>query len=197
MYYYLFSPADLDPSITESGNIDVSAVDATPTTLNPTGNASLIAANPQAGLWEIDVMQGATTDGTVFSQTVTGTVAYNQLAPVTETGLPTSASTVIATGASVPITVKVKNTTNHNGYFELSPSGSDITGGNVTTPLQLAAGATGTLTATLSPTAAAGTAVTGTLSVIDQTDLTALEPAIGFPYFNDFHDFAYAYTVGS
>jgi hypothetical protein len=197
VYYYLFSPADLDPAVTEAGNIAVTAVDATPTSINPTGNASLIAANPQPGLWEIDVMQGATTDGTVFSQTVTGVVAYNQLAPVTETGLPTSASTVIATGASVPITVKVKNTTNHNGYFELSPSGSDITGGNTTTPVELAAGATGTLTATLSPTAAAGTAVTGTLSVIDQTDLQAVEPAIGFPLFSDFHDFAYAYTVGS
>jgi Subtilase family len=197
VYYYLFSPADLDPAVTEAGDIDVTAVDATPTAINPTGNASLIAANPQPGLWEIDVMQGATTDGTVFSQTVTGVVAYNQLAPVTETGLPTSASTVIATGASVPITVTVKNTTNHNGYFELSPSGSDITGGSTTTPVELAAGATGTLTATLSPTAAAGTAVTGTLSVIDQTDLQALEPAIGFPLFSDFHDFAYAYTVGS
>src|SRR5436190_245089 len=83
------SPADLQPAVTESGFIDVHAVDATPTSGNPTGNASLITPNPQPGLWEIDVMQGATTDGTEFSQTVTGTVGYNQLAPVTETGLPT------------------------------------------------------------------------------------------------------------
>jgi hypothetical protein len=197
VYYYLFSPADLEPAVTEAGDIDVTAVDATPTSGNPTGNASLIAPDPQPGLWEIDVMQGATTDGTEFSQTVTGVVAYNQLAPVTETGLPTSASTVIATGSSVPITVTVTNTTNHNGYFELAPSGSDITGGSTVTPVELAAGATGTLTATLSPTAAEGTAVTGTLSVIDSTDPEALEPAIGFPLFSDFHDFAYAYTVGS
>jgi hypothetical protein len=47
------------------------------------------------GLWEIDVMQGVTTDGTEFSQTVAGVVAYNQLALVTETGLPTSPSTTI------------------------------------------------------------------------------------------------------
>jgi hypothetical protein len=113
VYYYLFSPADLEPAVTESGFIDVTAVDATPTSGNPTGNASLIAPDPQPGLWEIDVMQGATTDGTEFSQTVTGTVAYNQLAPVTETGLPTSASTTIGSGSSVPITVTVKNTTNH------------------------------------------------------------------------------------
>ena len=105
-------------------------------------------------------MQGATTDGTEFSQTVTGVLAYNQLAPVTETGLPTSKSTTIDSGSSVPITVKVTNTTNHVGFFELQPSGNDITGGNTATPKELAAGATGTLTATLSPTAAAGTAVT-------------------------------------
>ncbi len=195
VYYYLFSPADLDPAITEAGNIQVSAVDTTPTPNNPTGNASLIAPDPQPGLWEIDVMQGSTTDGTEFSQTVTGVVAYNQLAPVTETGLPTSASTTIGPGASVPIMVSVRNTTNHVGFFELQPSGDDISGGNTTTPLELAPGARGTLTATLSPTAAAGTAVNGVLSVVDSTG--GSEPAIGFPDFSDFHDFAYAYTVGS
>ena len=198
VYYYLFSPADLEPAVTESGNIDATAVDTTPTPDNPTGNASLTAPDPQPGLWEIDVMQGATTDGTVFSQTVTGVVSYNRLAPVTETGLPTSASTTIGSGSSVPVTVKVKNTTNHVGLFELLPSGKDITGGATATPVELAPGATGTLTATLSPTAAAGTAVSGTLSVIESTDLTDLEPAVGFPTsFSDFHDFAYAYTVGS
>jgi Subtilase family len=198
VYYYLFSPADLQPAVTESGNVDVTAVDTTPTPDNSTGNASLIAADPQPGLWEIDVMQGATTDGTEFSQTVRGVVAYNQLAPVTETGLPTSTSTTINSGSSVPITVTVTNTTNHVGFFELQPSGNDISGGNTATPLELAAGATGTLTATLSPTAAAGSAASGTLSVIDSTDWGATEPALGFPTsFSDFHDFAYAYTVGS
>jgi hypothetical protein len=198
VYYYLFSPADLDPAVTESGNVEATATDATPTPDNPTGNASLIATDPQPGLWEIDVMQGSTTDGTVFSQTVTGNVAFNRLAPVNETGLPTSASTTVATGSSVPITVTVKNTTNHVGLFELEPSGNDITGGNTVTPLQLAPGATGTLTATLSPKAAAGTAVNGFLSVVDSTDWGASEPAIGFPAsFSDFHDFGYAYTVGS
>jgi hypothetical protein len=195
VYYYLFSPADLQPAVTEAGNIDVTATDTTPTAGNATGNASLIAPDPQPGLWEIDVMQGATTDGTRFSQTVRGTVAYNQLAPVTESGLPTSASTTIS--SAVPITVTVTNTTNHVGLFELAPSGTDISGGNTTTPLELAAGATGTLTATLTPTAAAGTAVSGTLSVIDSTDWGALDPAIGVPEsFSDFHDFAYAYTAG-
>jgi hypothetical protein len=198
VYYYLFSPADLEPAVTESGNVDVTATDTTPTPDNPTGNASLIAADPQPGLWEIDVMQGATTDGTEFSQTVTGVVAYNRLAPSTETGLPESASTTIDSASSVPITVTVTNTTNHVGYFELQPSGSDISGGNTVTPVELAPGSTGTLTATLSPTAAAGSAVSGILSVIDSTDWGGTEPALGFPAsYSDFHDFAYAYTVGS
>ena len=198
VYYYLFSPADLATSPTSSRNVEVAATDTTPTPDNPTGNASLIAPDPQAGLWEIDVMQGATTDGTEFSQTVTGVLRYNQLAPVTETGLPTSVSTTIDTGASVPVTVTVTNTTNHVGFFELQPSGKDITGGNTTTPLELAPGATGTLTATLAPTAAAGTAVSGTLSVIDSTDFGAREPALRkATSSSDFHDFAYAYTVGS
>ena len=198
VYYYLFSPANLTSPGPEHFKFPVTATDATPTSGNPTGNASLIAPDPQPGLWEIDVMQGATTDGTEFSQTVTGTVGYNQLQPGTATGLPTSASTVLPAGVPVPITVTVTNTTNHVGLFELQPSNNDITGGNTATPLQLAAGATGTLTATLSPTAAAGTAVNGTLSVIDSTAWGAREPALRFPAsFSDFHDFSYAYTVGS
>jgi hypothetical protein len=197
VYYYLFSPSDLASTGPEQFNFEAHATDATPTTNNQSGNASLITPDPQPGLWEIDVMQGATTDGTVFSNNVTGTVAYNQLAPVTQTGLPTSTSTIINSGTSVPITVQVTNTTNHVGFFELQPSGNDISGGNTSTPLQIAAGATGTLNATLSPTAASGTAVNGTLSVIDSTNWGAREPAIGFPESSsDFHDFAYAYTVG-
>ena len=197
VYYYLFSPANLSSPGPGHFTFFVTAVDGTPTAGNPTGNASLIAPDPQPGLWEIDVMQGPTTDGTVFANTVTGVLAYNQLKPVAETGLPTSKSTIIDSGSSVPVTVKVTNTTNHTGFFELQPTNNDITGGNVATPEQLAAGATGTLTATLSPTAAAGTGVRGTLSVIDSTDFSATDIAIGFPLFSDFHDFAYAYKVGS
>jgi Subtilase family len=199
VYFYLLSPADLAPSVTEAGNVSATATDTSPTAGNPTGRASLIATDPQPGLWEIDVMQGATTAGTEFSQAVTGALAYNQLAPFREAGLPASASTTIASGASVPVTVTVRNTTNHSGFFSLEPSGSDITGGNTVTGEELAPGATGTLTATLSPTAAAGTSVSGFLSVIDSTDnLSGFEPALGFPdSFSDFHDFSYAYTVGS
>jgi hypothetical protein len=202
VYYYLLDPDDLQPAVTESGNVDAQAIDATPTSGNLTGNASLISPDPEPGLWEIDVMQGATTDGTEFSQTVIGDVAYNQLAPFGETGLPTSTSTTIASSSSVPITVTVKNTTNHVGFFELSPTvnglpSNDITGGATVTPVEIAPGATGTLTATLTPTATTGTAVTGLLSVLDSTAWGATEPAVGFPEsISDFHDFNYAYTVG-
>ena len=199
VYYYLFSPADLASTGPEQGQFQAHAIDTTPTTGNPTGNASLITPDPQPGLWEIDVMQGATTSGMEFSQTVTGTVRYNQIQPApTESGLPTSTNTTINSGSSTTINVQVTNTTNHVGLFELQPSNNDITGGNTATPLTLAAGATGTLTATLSPTASSGTAVNGTLSVIDSTAFGAREPALRFPAsFSDFHDFSYAYTVGS
>ncbi len=196
VYYYLVSPAVLTSTLPTTGNIEVTSVDGTPTSGNPTGHASLVAPDPQPGLWEIDVMQGPTTDGTRFSQTVTGDVAYNQLKPVTETGLPTSTSTIVDSGSMVPITVKVTNTANHAESFLLAPSGNDITGGNTTTPLELAAGAAGTLTAALSPTATAGTAVSGTLSVLESTDFAAFD-TIGFGLTSDIHDFAYAYTVGT
>ena len=198
LYFYLFSPAELAVDATSTRDVKATATDTTPTTANPTGFTSLIAPDPQAGLWEIDVMQGATTDGETFVNTVTGLLDYNQLAPVTETGLPTSASTTIDTGATVPVSVKVKNTTNHVGLFELQPSATDITGGNVSTALELQPGATGTLTATLSPTASAGTAVTGTLSVVDSTDFGATEPALRLPTSSsDFQIFSESYTVGS
>ncbi|HEY6470507.1 MAG TPA: S8 family serine peptidase [Candidatus Dormibacteraeota bacterium] len=199
VYYYLFSPADLLPSVTESGFIDVTATDVTPSSGNPTGRASLIAPNPEPGFWEIDVMQGATTNGETFTNPVSGVLGYNQLAPVTEKGLPMSASRTIHKGASIPVSVKVKNTTNHVGFFALLPTGTDITGGNTETTLELAAGATGTLTATLSPTATTGTVVDAILSVVDSTDsFSQTDPAVGVSDSNnDFHDFEYTYTVGS
>jgi hypothetical protein len=49
----------------------------------------------------------------------------------------------------------------------------------------------------LSPTAAAGAAVHGTLSVIDSTGYAVHEPAVGLALFSDFHAFGYSYTVGS
>ena len=196
VHYYLLSPADLDPAVTESGNIFATAIDTTPTPDNPTGHASLIAPDPQPGLWEVDVMQDATTDGTEFSQTVTGVVAYNQLAPVKR---PVSDIDV----------------DDHRPRLQRPDHGDGQEHDEPRRALRAAtvgrrhhwwqhrhaegvgARSHGTLTATLSPTAAAGTAVNGIVSVVDSTDPGAGDP-IGFPASDsDFHDFSYAYTVGS
>jgi hypothetical protein len=78
------------------------------------------------------------------------------------------------------------------------PTGKDITGGAVTTGVYLPPGVTALLTATLVPTAAAGTVVTGTLNVDSNTsasnqfpdgspDPGALETIAALPY---------TYTVG-
>ena len=143
VYYYLFSPADLEPGVTESGNIDVTAVNTTPTPDNPTGNASLIAADPQPGLWEIDVMQGATTDGTVFSQTVTGVVSYNRLAPVTETGLPMSASNDHRLQLQRPGHGAGQEHDEPRRALRAAAVGQRTRGGATATPVELAPGATG------------------------------------------------------
>ena len=232
VYYYLYGPndgtllVDGKPQLAVDGLVSskdaVTSIDATPG-YSGSGNASLIATNPSGapltpGLYEIDVMQGATTDGTRFSQRIHGTVAYNQLAPETETGLPTSTSTTIACGASVPVNVTVKNTTNHVGMFvivgvegttreilngdvfvdgpapfdpnaiDCAGNGStfDITGGNgpdpsgdISSPLELAPGATGTLTATLSPNSEVGQPVIGDLAVLEvDANLAGVKAAI-------------------
>ena len=142
-------------------------------------------------------MQGATTDGTEFSQTVTGTVAYNQLAPVTETGLPASASTTIDPGTSVPITVTVTNTTNHAGHVRTATLGqrhqrrqyhhADRTGGRSHRDTDGDAVAHGSL----------GNRGERHPQRHRHHGPGGSEPAIGFPLFSDFHDFAYAYTVGA
>jgi hypothetical protein len=197
VYYYLYSPAGQSPALAKQGEVEVSSTDTTPTADNPTGNGSLIVHTPHAGLWEIEVMQGATTDGSTFSNDVIGTINYNQLGVFPATGIPQSKSKTIPTGTKVPISVTVTNTTDHVADFALE-GGSDITGGNAATPKQLAPGATGTLTATVSPKAPAGTVVKGDLSVVMSTDFFDAEPAIGLPTsISDLHDFAYAYTVGA
>ncbi len=49
VYYYLFSPSDLASTGPENFDFFAHAIDATPTSGNPTGNASLITADPEAG----------------------------------------------------------------------------------------------------------------------------------------------------
>ena len=129
-----------------------------------------------------------TISGKEFTQTVSGTLAFNQ-AQVADYGtLPTSSATKI--GKSTPIDVRVTNTTNVGRTFTLVPSGKDITG---TTSVYLAPGVSGLLTANLVPTASAGTVVSGTLAVScvtsaaselppGQSDPSTVESIAALPY---------------
>jgi hypothetical protein len=196
VYYYAFSPSGLVRP-TQGFLAFPSAIDATPTPDGSTGDAVLIARNPAAGLWEIDVEQGATTSGTTFAQAVTGTLSYDQVKPPTETGLPTSTSTVIEPGATRAVSVAVVNTTGRAAYFKLLPKLGDINGGAVTTPVLLPAGATGTLTATLSPKAAGGSTVLGRMSVVTSSDFSVRDAnfsTIGL--YSSIANYTYSYTVG-
>jgi Subtilase family/Peptidase inhibitor I9 len=64
-------------------NNKVVAQASAPTTVAgvPVNNVTLVAPNPAAGRWEIDVELNLTTSGKEFTQVVNGTVAYNQAAP--------------------------------------------------------------------------------------------------------------------
>jgi cell wall-associated NlpC family hydrolase len=62
--------------------------DATPTTTvqsfgpgTPVGRASLTAQNPVAGRWKLNVFLAQTVSGKEFTQTVTGSVGYDQIQP--------------------------------------------------------------------------------------------------------------------
>jgi hypothetical protein len=182
--YYLVDP---------NGNVVVQ--DTTPSTTaqgigakNEAGDAYLSVANPVDGRWEVDVQLDLTISGKEFTQTVAGTLAFNQ-AKVADYGtLPTSSSTKI--GKSTPIDVRVTNTTTVGRTFTLVPSGTDITG---MTSAYLAPGVSGLLTANLVPTASAGTVVSGTLAVScatsaasevppGQTDPSTVESIAALPY---------------
>ena len=137
-----------------------------------------------------------TISGKEFTQTVSGTLSYNE-ALIDDYGtLPTSSTTKI--GASTPIDVRVTNTTGIGRTFTLVPTGKDITGGAVTTGVYLPPGVSALLTASLVPTAAAGTVVTGTLNVDSNTSATNQFPD-GSPDPGGLETIAalpYTYTVG-
>lgn len=59
----------------------------------PVNDVTLVATNPAAGRWEIDVELNLTTSGKEFTQTVAGSVAYDQVAAV-------SAASVSASGVT-------------------------------------------------------------------------------------------------
>lgn len=171
----------------------VVAEDATPTTTvvgstTPAAFADLIALNPVPGTWEIDVELNLTVSGLEFSQVVTGNVAFNQLKPATGSGLPASASTTLAAGTSYPASVTVTNTANVGRTFTVRSTAGDITGITGITGVYIPSGQTGTITFSVTPKAASGTVVTGTLTVTSNTSVTNQSDA--------FASLPYTYTVG-
>ncbi|MFC0438495.1 S8 family serine peptidase [Kutzneria buriramensis] len=169
----------------------VVTTDATPTTTvqgvgsdQPVALASLVTANPKPGRWEIDVMLRLTTSGKEFTQEVHGTVGYDRSDAVAY-NLPAVGSTVAAK-SSRPLYFRVTNTTGVGRTFRLSGSAGDITGG---APVYLAAGTTALFTATLSPVAAAGTAVTGVVNVLSNTSVAGGSQTLAA--------LPYSYTVGT
>jgi hypothetical protein len=150
-------------------------------------DADLMALDPAPGLWEIDVELNLTVSGNEFSQVVSGNVAYNQV-QVSAAGLPASASTTIASGGSQAVSLTVRNSANVGRSFTVKSAAGDLTGGAVTTPVFLAAGATGLVTATITPTAAVGTVVQGVLDVVSNTSISSQTDVIAA--------LPYTYTVG-
>jgi hypothetical protein len=194
-----FHTADASPDnkltfylINPSGT--VVAQDATPTTTmqgigadTPRADAALVAANPAPGRWEVDVELNLTTSGNEFTQTVKGTLGFNQ-AKITTFALPTSAATTIPAGSTEPVTLGVTNTTGVGRSFTLTSTAGDLSGGAASTPVYIAAGSTALVTATLTAKAAVGTAVQGTLNVVTNTSsIGRTQVLAALPY---------AYTVG-
>ncbi|HEX4224525.1 MAG TPA: hypothetical protein VHZ97_19300, partial [Pseudonocardiaceae bacterium] len=182
MSFYLIDP-----------NGDVVATDATPTTTvqgigagQPEADAALIAANPAAGRWEIDVELDLTTSGKEFTQDVAGTVGYDK-SSVYPYNLPTGRT--LAAGSSTPLYFRITNTTGIGRSFKLGSASGDLSGGAVSTPVYLAPGSTALLTANLVPTAAAGTTVNGNVVVSTNTSSGSDTQQIAV--------LPYSYTVGA
>ena len=168
----------------------VVAEDATPTTTivgstTPVALADLIALSPAPGTWEIDVELNLTVSGLEFRQVVTGTVAYNQVQPVTASGLPAGAGTTLTAGTGYPASVTVTNTASAGRTFTVRSTAGDITG---ITPAYIPAGQTGTVAFAVTPAAASGTVVTGVLTVTSNTSVTNQA--------DTFASLPYTYTAG-
>ena len=128
------------------------------------GHASIVVSRPDAGLWTLQVFVVNTESGKEFDQTVTGSLAYNT-SRVQAYNVPDSAAATFAKGSKTTLRVAVTNTLNVGRTFELAGDNGDIAGNGVYIP----AGATALVTATLSPTAKAGTVVKGQLYVLTST----------------------------
>jgi len=195
-----FHTADASPDnqftfylIDPNGN--VVAMDATPTTTvqglgasNPSADAALIQANPIPGRWEIDIVLDLTVSGKEFTQDVAGTVGYDKSSAFAY-NLPTSASDTLAQGSSTPLDFRVTNTTGIGRSFNLGSTAGDLSGGAVSTPIYLAPGTTALFTANLTPSATAGTVVTGAVVVTSNTSETGSTQQIT--------TLPYTYTVGA
>ncbi len=139
-------------------------------------------------MWEIDVELNLTESGLEFTQLVTGNVSFNQV-HASASGLPASAGTTLTGGGSFPVSVSVTNNANVGRSFTLrSTVAGDITGGAASTAVFIPAGGTGTLTTNITPKAATGTVVSGTLSVTSNTSVRNGSQTIA--------TFPYTYTVG-
>jgi hypothetical protein len=151
--------------------------DRTPTTTlqgldagTPTAKGSLIVANPATGRWEIDVELNLTTSGKEFTQTVAGTLGFNQSKVKVLSGVPTSATTHISAAIPRTISLSLTNTAGVGRTFTLKSSNGDLAG---VTPIYLSAGATALFTAQIVPTAAPGTDVAGTFTVTSNSSFTS------------------------
>ncbi|GAA3432427.1 S8 family peptidase [Kutzneria kofuensis] len=167
----------------------VVTTDATPTTTvqgigsdKPVADASLVTVNPKPGRWEIDVMLKLTVSGKEFTQQVTGTVGYDRSDAVAY-NLP-AAGTTVKSGRTLYF--RVTNTTGVGRTFRLTSTANDITFG---APTYLAAGTSALFTATLTPTAAPGAAVSGVVSVLSNTSVSNGAQTIA--------TLPYGYTVGT
>jgi Subtilase family len=159
--YELFSPTGQEV-----------VADATPTTTlagigstTPTARANLSVANPVAGRWEIVIAGGLTTSGEEFSQTVNGNVSFDNPGVLVMSGLPTTATTTLAQGTPQTVDLDVTNTTGVGRTFSFTSSAGDI----APVSTYIAAGVSELVTLTLTPTAAPGTVVSGTLAVTTNT----------------------------
>ena len=163
--YELFSPTGQEV-----------VADATPTTTlqgigstTPTAKANLSVANPAAGRWEIVIVLNLTTSGKEFSQVINGNVSFNNSGVTVLSGLPGAATTTIASGASQTVQLQVTNTTGVGRTFSFTCSVGDIAPVSTYIP----AGVSELVTLTLTPTAAAGTVVSGSLAVTTNSSAPA------------------------
>jgi hypothetical protein len=186
--YELFSPTGQEV-----------VADATPTTTlqgigstTPTAKANLSVANPVAGRWEIVIASGLTTSGQEFSQTINGDVTFDNSGVTVLSGLPTVATTALAQGTPQTVQLQVTNTTGVGRTFSFTSSVGDIAPVSTYIP----AGVSELVSLTLTPTAASGTVVAGTLAVTTNSSVPPPRPGRPAPPMPTLALLPYTYMVG-